>query len=46
MVSHFDEIDSFVIAEGYAAGWSEEELDAIEEKVCPYMTPKILFWDL
>lgn len=32
MVSHFDEIDVIMIVEGYAAGWSEEELDAIEEQ--------------
>ncbi|PWZ52738.1 hypothetical protein Zm00014a_013615 [Zea mays] len=36
MVSHFDEIDVAVIAEGYTAGWSEEELDIIEEQVRPY----------
>lgn len=37
MVSHFDEIDVIMIVEGYAAGWSEEELDAIEEQVSPHV---------
>jgi hypothetical protein len=36
MVSHFDEIDAAVIAEGYATGRSEEELDVIEEQVRPH----------
>jgi hypothetical protein len=36
MVSHFDEIDTAVIAEGYLVERSNEELDAIEEQVHPY----------
>lgn len=35
-VSHFDEIDAAVIAEGYAAGRSYEELDVIDEQVYPH----------
>lgn len=33
MVSHCDEIDVAVIAEGFAVGRSDEELDAIEDQV-------------
>lgn len=36
IVSHFNEIGVTVITEGYATGRSEEELDTIEEQVCPY----------
>lgn len=36
MVSHFDEIDTAVIVEGYAAGQSDEELDTIENQVRPF----------
>jgi hypothetical protein len=36
MVSHFDEIDAAIIAEGYSADRSDEELDIIEEQVCPF----------
>lgn len=36
MVSHFDEIDATVIAEGYAADRSDKEQDAIEEQVRPF----------
>jgi hypothetical protein len=36
MVSHFDEIDATIIAEGYAAGRSNEDLDAIEDEVRPF----------
>jgi hypothetical protein len=35
MVSHFDEIDEVVIAEGFAVGQSNKELDAIEDQVRP-----------
>jgi hypothetical protein len=35
MVSHFDEIDVGVIAEGFIIDQSDEDLDAIEEKVHP-----------
>jgi hypothetical protein len=31
MVSHFYKIDVVVITEGYIAGWSDEELNIIEE---------------
>ena len=33
MVSQFDEIDAAVIAEDFTAGWSDKELDRIEEQV-------------
>lgn len=33
MVSHFDEIDATVIAEGFAVSRGDEELDDIEEKI-------------
>lgn len=33
MVSHSDEIDAAVIAEDFTAGWSDKELDRIEEQV-------------
>jgi hypothetical protein len=36
MVSHFDEIDIVMIVEGFAAGHSDEELDAIEDQVRPH----------
>lgn len=36
MVSHFDENDTGMITEGFAADWSDEELDNIEEKVRPH----------
>jgi hypothetical protein len=36
MVSHFDEIDAAMIAEGLAAGRSDEELYNIEEQVRPH----------
>jgi hypothetical protein len=36
MVSHFDEIDAAIIAEGYSADRSDEELDIIEEQVRPF----------
>lgn len=36
MVSHFDEIDAGVIAEGFTVDRSDEDLDAIEEKVHPH----------
>jgi hypothetical protein len=36
MVSHFDEIDATVIADGYAVDRSDKEQDAIEEQVCPF----------
>lgn len=36
MVSYFDEIDTAVIVEGYAASRSDEELDTIENQVCPF----------
>lgn len=36
MVSHFDEINAAVIAKGFAADRSDEELDLIEEQVCPH----------
>jgi hypothetical protein len=35
MVSHFDEIDVVVIAEGFAINWSDKELDAIEDQDHP-----------
>lgn len=35
MVYHFDEINATIIAEGYAVGQSDEELDTIEEHVHP-----------
>jgi hypothetical protein len=35
MVYHFDEIDVVIIAEGYAVGQSDEELDTIKEQVYP-----------
>ena len=35
MVSHFDEIDVVVIAEGFAIDWSDKELDAIEDQDHP-----------
>jgi hypothetical protein len=31
MVSHFDEIDTVIMVEGFATGQSDEELDRIEE---------------
>jgi hypothetical protein len=34
MVSHFDEIDAVMIAEGFAVSQSNEELDTIEDQVC------------
>lgn len=36
MVSHFDKIDAAMIVEGFAASRSDEELDHIEEQVCPH----------
>jgi hypothetical protein len=36
MVSHFDEIDTAIIAEGYTTDRSNEELDVIEEQVHPF----------
>jgi hypothetical protein len=36
MVSHFDKIDAALIAEGFVVGRPDEELDAIEEQVCPH----------
>lgn len=36
MVSHFDEIDAAVTDEGFTAGRSHEELDAIEDQVHPH----------
>lgn len=36
MVSDIDEIDIALIAEGFTAGQSDEELDRIEEHVRPY----------
>lgn len=36
MVSHFDEIDAVVIAEGFTIDRSDKDLDAIEEKVHPH----------
>jgi hypothetical protein len=35
MASHFDEIGTTVISEGFAVSRSEEELDAIEDQVYP-----------
>jgi hypothetical protein len=31
IVSHFDDIDAVVIAEGFTVGQSDNELDAIED---------------
>jgi hypothetical protein len=36
MVSQFDEINATVIAKGFAAVRSDEELDRIEDQVCPH----------
>lgn len=36
MVSHFDDIDVVVIADGYATDRSDEELDVNEEQVRPH----------
>jgi hypothetical protein len=36
MVSHFDENDATVIAEGFAVGRWDEELDRIKDQVCPH----------
>lgn len=36
MVSHFDEIDAVMIVEGFTTGWSDEELDRIEDQVRPH----------
>jgi hypothetical protein len=36
MIFHFDEIDTGVIVEGFAADLSDEYLDTIEEQVCPH----------
>lgn len=33
MFSHFDEIDPFVITEGYAASHNDEDLDRIEDQL-------------
>jgi hypothetical protein len=31
-----NEIDAVVIVEGFAADWSDEELDSIEEQMSPH----------
>jgi hypothetical protein len=36
MVTDFNEIDIVVIADGFVASQSDEELDNIEEQVCPH----------
>jgi hypothetical protein len=36
MASHFDEIDAGVIAEGFTAGRSDEDLNNIKEQVRPH----------
>lgn len=36
MVSHIDEIEVVMIVEGFTIGRSNEELDAIEDKVRPH----------
>lgn len=35
-MSHFDEIDATVIAEGFIVGRCDEELDRIKDQVCPH----------
>ena len=36
MVSHFDEIDQVMIAEDFVDGCSDEDMEWIEDQVCPY----------